>query len=75
MKEYIVTVDGNQWDNLFLVSAQNSKTAIDMVWDRYFSWRVKSDREKGYRPTAKYELHAVSIAKLYTENGNIVKLN
>ena len=46
-KEYIVTVDGNQWNNLYVVSANNAKEAINIVWESEFAWKVQQDREKG----------------------------
>jgi len=74
LKEYVVTVDGNQWSNLYIASAKNAKEAVDIVWEKEFVWRVKTDREEGYRPTAKYELHARSIGSLHNEEGRIICL-
>ena len=64
IEEYVVTVVGNQWNNLYIASAKNAKEAINIVWESEFAWKVKEDREKGYSPTAKYELHARSIGSL-----------
>lgn len=75
LKEYVVTVDGNQWNNLFIVSAKNAKDAINVVWEGHFSWRKESDKENGYRPTAKYELHARSVGSLHSEDGRVIRLN
>ncbi len=75
LKEYVVTVGGNQWDNLYIVSAQNAKEAVDIVWVEEFAWKTKMDREEGYRPTAKYELHARSIHDLHNKEGQIICLN
>ena len=36
---------------------------------------LKEDREKGYRPTAKNELHARSIGSLHNEEGRVICLN
>lgn len=75
LKEYVVTVDGNQWNNTYITSAKNAKEAINIVWESEFAWKVKEDREKGYRPTAKYELHARSIGSLHNEEGRVICLN
>ena len=75
LKEYVVTVDGNQWNNLYIASAKNAKEAINIVWELEFAWKVKEDKEKSYRPTAKYELHARSIGSLHNEEGRVVCLN
>lgn len=75
LKEYVVTVDENQWNNLYIVSAKNAKEAINIVWESEFAWKVQMDREDGYRPTAKYQLHARSIGSLHNENGRIICLN
>lgn len=75
LKEYVVTVDGNQWNNLFIVSAKNSKDAINVVYEEHFSWRKESDKENGFRPTAKYELHARSVDSLHSVDGRVICLN
>lgn len=74
-REYVVTVDGNQWNNLYVVSANNAKEAINIVWESEFAWKVHQDREKGYRPTVKNELHAISIDSLHNKEGRVVCLN
>lgn len=43
IKEYIVTVDGNQWNNLYIVSVKNAKEAINIVWELEFVWKVKNE--------------------------------
>ena len=75
LKEYVVTVDGNSWDNLYIVSAKNGKDAINMVWESEFAWRVQGDKEKGFRPIAKHELHAKSIGSLHNSEGRVICLN
>ena len=75
LKEYVVTVDGNSWDNLYIVSAKNGKDAINTVWESEFAWKVQADKEKGFRPTAKYELHAKSIGSLHNSEGRVICLN
>ena len=75
LKEYVVTVDGNQWNNLYIVSAKNAKDAVNAVWESEFAWKVKQDREEGYRPTAKYKLHAKSIGSYHNEEGRVICLN
>ena len=75
LKEYVVTVDGNQWNNLYIAAAKNAKEAINIVWESEFARKVKQDREEGYRPTAKYELHARSIGSLHNEEGQVIWLN
>ena len=75
LKEYVVTVDGNQWNNLYIVSAKNAKDAVNTVWESEFAWKVKQDREEGYRPTAKYELHARSIGSYHNEEVRVICLN
>ena len=43
IEEYVVTVDGNQWNNLYIASAKNAKEAINIVWESEFAWKVKED--------------------------------
>lgn len=37
MEEYIVFSDYGQWDNVFLVTANNNKDAIDKVWHIWYN--------------------------------------
>ena len=37
MKEYLVTMDGAQWNNIFIVLALNAKDAINQVFEEYFA--------------------------------------
>ena len=75
MKDYLVTVDHAQWNNTFIVSAKDAKDAIQQVWDIHFSWKAEEDKEKGYTPYYKKDLHARSLASLHNEEGKILVLN
>lgn len=72
MKEYLVTVDHAQWNNLYIVSAKDAKDAIQQVWDKYFSWKVEEDKADGYKPYYKKDLHARSLGSLHNEEGKII---
>lgn len=82
MKEYLVTSDYGQWDNIFIVSAQNAKDAIEQVYQSYvvpMNDSIKREnKEVGYnssRICMKSELHARSIGSLHNEQGKIILVN
>lgn len=75
LKDYIVEIDLNHWDDVFICKAKNAKKAVDLVWKEVFEPRKEDDKKYGYSPTAKYELHATNLEHLYKENGNVVCLH
>lgn len=82
MKDYLVTSDYGQWDNIFIISAKNAKDAIDQIYQSYIvplNEDIKKENKKaGYdfcRICLKNELHAKSIESLHSENGKIIRVN
>lgn len=82
MKEYLVSSDYGQWDNTWIVLAQNAKDAIEQVYQAYVvplneDVRIENE-EAGYKMTRmcfKNELHARSIGSLHNEEGKIILVN
>lgn len=82
MKDYLVTSDYGQWDNIFIVLAKNAKDAIEQVCQSYvvpMNEEIKREnKEVGYnscRTCLKSELHARSIGSLHNEDGKIIRVN
>lgn len=82
MKEYLVTSNYGQWDNIFIVLAKNAKDAIEQVYQSYvipMNEDIKKKNEKArynsYRLCFKNELHARSIGNLHNKNGKIIRVN
>lgn len=82
MKEYLVTNDYGQWDNIFVVLADNAKDAINQVYQLYvvpMNEDIKRENKEvgynSYRICLKSELHAKSIKNLHDENGKIIRIN
>lgn len=71
MKQYIVELITSQWNDMFLVKAENKKDAIQKVWDENFADQSYSI-SKGYTPYYKKELKATDCDELYKENGDVV---
>ena len=82
MKEYLVTSDYGQWNNIWIVLAKDAKDAIEQVYQDYvipLNEDVKRENEEaGYkmmRKCFKNELHARSIGSLHNEEGKIILVN
>lgn len=82
MKEYLVTMDNADWDNIFIVSAKNSEEAIRYVFDKYFKYQNKNLREEnkrmGYNGNhifTKSDFIAKSIYSLHSKEGKIIHIN
>ena len=82
MKDYLITSDYGQWDNIWIVLAKNAKDAIDQVYQSYvvpMNEDIKREnKEVGYnsmRVCLKSELHARSIRSLHSEEGKIISVN
>mgnify|MGYP003378622209 CR=1 FL=1 len=82
MKDYLVTSDYGQWDNIFIVLAQNAKDAIEQVYQSYvipMNEDIKRENKEAgynsYRICLKSELHARSLGSLHNEYGKIIKVN
>ena len=82
LKDYLVTSDYGQWDNIFIVLAKDAKDAIEQVYQTYvipMNEDIKrKNKELGYnsyRICLKNELHAKSIGSLHNENGKIIRVN
>jgi len=74
MNEYIVTVAHAQWNNLFLVSADNKHDAIEKVWKQNFDkqWDTVAN---GNTPYHKKDLTATSCDELHKDEGRIICLS
>ena len=82
MKDYLVTMDSGDWDNIFVVSASNSKEAINQVFENIYkpqNERLRSEnKELGYYAFhiyTKSDLTAKSIEDLHNTQGKIIKVN
>lgn len=82
MKEYLVTTDYGQWNNIWIVLASDSKDAINQVWEFYYKFMNKEidvdNKEVGYnmyKPIAKSDIKARSLGSLHTEYGKIINVN
>lgn len=47
MKDYLVTSDYGQWDNIFIVLAKNAKDAIEQVYQSYVIPMNEDIKRKG----------------------------
>lgn len=82
MEEYLVTMDRADRNNIFIVSAQNTKDAINHVFEKYFfpmnSKLREENKEWGepiYHIYTKSDLIAKSIKSLHKRGGRIVCVN
>lgn len=82
MKEYLVTSDYGQWNNMWIVSAKDAKDAINQVYETYIvpmNMEIKEENRRDgfpyYRCCKKSELHARSISSLHNEDGKIICIN
>ena len=81
MKDYLVTSDYGQYDNMWIVLAKDVKDAIQQVWEKYIVPMNEDIREENkrdgwdyYRTCKKNELHAKSIGNLHNSDGKIIRL-
>lgn len=82
MKDYLVTSDYGQWDNIFIVLAKNAKDAIEQVYQSYvipMNEDIKRENKvvgyNSHRICLKSELHAKSIANIHSKDGKIIRVN
>lgn len=82
MEEYLVTMDSADWNNIFIVSAQNAKDAINQVFEKYFiqtnSKLRKENKEWGeplYHIYSKSDLAAKNIRGMHKRDGKIICVN
>lgn len=82
MKEYLVTMDRADWNNIFIVSAKDSKDAINQVFEGYFKWQnpsLKKENKDFGEPInhiyTKFDLRARSIESLHSEGEKIFRVN
>lgn len=82
MKEYLVTMDGAQWNNIFIVSAQNARVAINQVFNEYFAPEnvgLRKENKEWGEPLnhiyVKSDLTAKSIGSLHSRDGKVVCVN
>ena len=82
MKEYLVTTDYGQWNNIWIVLAKDSKDAINQVWEYYYKdmndGLIEENKEVGYnmyKKITKSELKARSLGSLHTEHGKIIDVD
>ena len=81
MKDYLVTSDYGQYDNMWIVFAKDAKDAIQQVWEKYIvpmNEDIKEENKRDgwdyYRTCKKSELCAKSIGSLHNSNGKIIRL-
>lgn len=82
MKDYLVTSDYGQWNNIWIVSAKNAKDAIDQVYLAHIvpmNEEIKRENKEAhfqhYRCCRKDELHTKSIESLHNCDGKIICIN
>lgn len=81
MKEYLVTSDYGQWNNIWIVLAKNAKDAINQVWEEYIvpmNEELKMDNKNSFsqwKLCYKNELHAKSLGSLHNEDGKIISVH
>lgn len=82
MKEYLVTINNSGWNNIFIVSAQNSQDAINQVFEKYFAPEnisLRKENKEWGEPInhiyTKSDLKAKSIGSLHNRDGKIICVN
>lgn len=82
MKDYLVTSDYGQWNNMWIVLAENAKDAIEQVWQTHIismNEEIKRENKEShfqrYRCCRKNELHAKNIRSLHNSDGKIICVN
>ena len=80
MKYYIVEMPSGQWNNIFIVKANNQKDAINKVFSNAFEWRNKELKEEnkkyGYYANHIYsrsDLKAIELEKRSKEDNMYVE--
>ena len=81
MKDYLVTSDYGQYNNIWIVFAKDAKDAIQQVWEKHIIPMNEEMREENrrdhwqwYRLCKKSELHAKSIASIHNKEGKIISV-
>lgn len=82
MKNYLITSDYGQWNNMWIVLAKNAKDAIEQVYHACIvpmNKEIKRENKKAhfqhYRCCRKDELHAKDIVRLHNSDGKIICIN
>lgn len=82
LKEYLVTSDYGQWNNIWIVAGKNAKDAIQQVYEKHIipmNEELKEENRKYgwklYRLCRKNELHARSVGSLHNRDGKIISVN
>lgn len=82
MKDYLVTTDYGQYNNIWIVLAKDSKDAINQVWDFYYKDMNEEIKEENkevgynmYKLITKNDVKARSLGSLHTEDGKIINVN
>lgn len=65
MRYYVVFVDGCQWNNTFIVKANNKKEAINIVWSDFIEDDNISAKKNDFAPTLKKELSAEKLDDMF----------
>ena len=80
MKYYIVEMPSGQWNNIFIVKADNQKDAINKVFSNAFEWRnielKEKNKECGYYANHIYsrsDLRATELEKRFKEDNTYVE--
>jgi len=63
LKEYLVTIDGLEKNNTFIVSAHDAKDAKELVWNEFLELNDKS------------KIHSRSLGSLHNEKGKVLCMN
>lgn len=82
MKEYLVTMDRAQHNNIFIVSTHNARDAINQVFEKYFApenIELRKENEEWGEPLnhiyTKSDLTAKSIGSLHNRDGQVLCVN
>lgn len=74
IKYYIVTAPSYDFDNAFIVKANNKKEAINIVFKKHFEWRNPEVIEEGYSPYLKQDLEAEKLEKRFSAGNQYIEL-
>ena len=70
MNYYIVEHLYGDFNNLFIIKANNKKEAIEKIFENHFKpENTQENKDKGYKPYAKCELIAHRLDKYYEDYG------
>lgn len=76
MKVYCVEHIYGDYNNLYLVKANNQKEAINILYNHYCNIGLSGKNvENGYKPVPKCELIATEVEKMFDKENNLVGLN